>query len=784
VYRTKGEKKRRSKGPKFETEKRERRWYLCHYLNIISGRRNLDPRRFEVSQPPHPYTRAIIFAVTSALAYKLQQVSDAARTELSRRVVLFNSANFLHSRDDIRSSLLSICFFNGGGESRIDPRGEEGSSSSSNQETSKRNTSSGRRWTNVLLAVNVIMYIAQVASNGRVLTWGAKVNSLIDRGQLWRLATSSVLHANPMHLMINCYSLNSIGPTAESLGGPKRFLAVYLTSAVAKTILRVLGSAMSYWLNKSPSVGASGAIFGLVGSVAVFVMRHKQMVRGGNEDLMQIAQVIALNMTLGLVSRGIDNWGHIGGLLGGTAMAWLVGPQWKYEYTTRDGRRVFLYMLWLVLVLAVQADAAKQRKKAKIPALIVFGDSIMDTGNNNNLSTFLKSNFPPYGKDFPGGLATGRFSDGKVPSDLIAEKLGLTKTLPAYLSPNLKPRNLLKGITFASGGTVGDQLIYFKEYISTIKRRYGKRKARHILNRGIFLVVSSSNDLAHTYIAQSHKYNPASYASFLAKSAVKFVRELHKLGARKIGVFSALPVGCVPLQRSVRGSVLTRECVKPLNNMAKKFNARLSPALKSLDRELDGIIFYVDVYETFLDMIQNPKKYGFEVADRACCGTGFLEISYMCNSYNPFTCSNSSAYIFWDSYHPTERAYQVMVDKLFDKYFSKVNSLIDRGQLWRLATSSVLHANPMHLMVAQRDSLPFTSLLQSQVGSVAVFVMRHKQMVRGGNENLMQIAQISGLLGGTAMAWLVGRHWKFEYTTRDGRRVFVDSVPAPLLLRW
>ncbi|KAG2292482.1 hypothetical protein Bca52824_039151 [Brassica carinata] len=113
------------------------------------------------------------------------------------------------------------------------------------------------------------------------------VNSLIDRGQLWRLATSSVLHANPMHLMINCYSLNSIGPTAESLGGPTRFLAVYFTSAIAS-------SAMSSWLNKAPSVG----------SVAVFVMRHKQMVRGGNENLMQIDQ------TLGLVSRGIDNWGH------------------------------------------------------------------------------------------------------------------------------------------------------------------------------------------------------------------------------------------------------------------------------------------------------------------------------------------------------------------------------------------------------------------------------------------------------------------------------------------
>jgi len=63
---------------------------------------------------------------------------------------------------------------------------------------------------------------------------------------------------------------------------------------------------------------------------------------------------------------------------------------------------------------------------------------------------------------------------------------------------------------------------------------------------------------------------------------------------------------------------------------------------------------------------------GFEVADRGCCGKGLLAISYLCNSLNPFTCSNSSAYIFWDSYHPSERAYQVIVDNLLDKYLSKV----------------------------------------------------------------------------------------------------------------
>ncbi|KAJ4876838.1 GDSL esterase/lipase [Raphanus sativus] len=283
----------------------------------------------------------------------------------------------------------------------------------------------------------------------------------------------------------------------------------------------------------------------------------------------------------------------------------------------------FQLLCLALLFIAVETNAAKQGNNATISALIVFGDSIMDTGNNNRLPTLLKCNFPPYGKDFPGGLATGRFSDGRVPSDLIAEKLGIAKSLPAFMNPNLKPQDLLKGVTFASGGTgydpltakimsvisVWDQLTYFKQYISTIKQHFGEKKAQDILDHSFFVVCSSSNDLAHTFMAQSHKYDRTSYANFLADSAVKFVRELHKLGAKKIGVFSAVPVGCVPLQRTVFGGLFTRGCFKPLNNMAKQFNARLSPALESLDKELDGVILYIDVYDTLFDMIQHPAKY-------------------------------------------------------------------------------------------------------------------------------------------------------------------------------
>ncbi|XP_015943689.1 RHOMBOID-like protein 10, chloroplastic isoform X1 [Arachis duranensis] len=239
--------------------------------------------------------------------------------------------NFLQlSNNDLNSTCsTSFSFFNGGGHGV-----HFGNGGMSNSKMSGNNPFNGRKWTNILLAANVLFYIVQLATQGKLLLWGAKINSLIDKGQFWRLATSSFLHANVGHLLINCYSLNSVGPTVEIFSGPKRFLAVYFASAIAS-------SAMSYWFCRMPAVGASGAIFGLVGSVAVFVLRHKDIVGGGKEDLLHIAHVIALNMLIGILSKGIDNWGHLGGLIGGVAASWLIGPAWKHESTSWDGRRLF-----------------------------------------------------------------------------------------------------------------------------------------------------------------------------------------------------------------------------------------------------------------------------------------------------------------------------------------------------------------------------------------------------------------------------------------------------------
>ncbi|KAF5204962.1 Rhomboid-like protein 10 protein [Thalictrum thalictroides] len=76
-------------------------------------------------------------------------------------------------------------------------------------------------------------------------------------------------------------------------------------------------------------------------AMTLFVLRHRSLFGGGKEDLQQIARVIALNMAIGLLSKGIDNWGHLGGLLGGAAISWFLGPAWSYESKSADGRLIY-----------------------------------------------------------------------------------------------------------------------------------------------------------------------------------------------------------------------------------------------------------------------------------------------------------------------------------------------------------------------------------------------------------------------------------------------------------
>ncbi|KNA05802.1 hypothetical protein SOVF_186980 [Spinacia oleracea] len=318
-------------------------------------------------------------------------------------------------------------------------------------------------------------------------------------------------------------------------------------------------------------------------------------------------------------------------------------------------------------------------EKGKVPAFIVFGDSIVDPGNNNYIATVGKADFPPYGRDFPGRVPTGRYSNGKIPSDFFAEELGIKEFVPPYLDPKLNINELLTGVSFASGAagydpdsaklanvlTLEDQLKYFKGYIKKLKAAVGENRTSAIISESVYLVCAGSNDITNTYFSLPFarlKYNVPAYTSKMVNWSSTFVQELYGLGARRIGVVSAPPCGCLPSQRTLHGG-LRKSCADKENQASILFNGKLSTELSNLNQKLPQSRFvYLDIYNPLLNLINNPSQSGFEVANKGCCGTGNLAVSFLCSKLNPLgACKDASKYIFWDSFHPTEAAYKIIV---------------------------------------------------------------------------------------------------------------------------
>ncbi|XP_031283166.1 uncharacterized protein LOC116141834 [Pistacia vera] len=346
---------------------------------------------------------------------------------------------------------------------------------------------------------------------------------------------------------------------------------------------------------------------------------------------------------------------------------------------------VFWFSLCVLVIFCCRGGAIELPGNVTVRALFMFGDSIVDTGNNNNLTTLAKCNFPPYGRDFNGGQPTGRFSNGKVPADFIVEELGIKELLPAYLDPNLQPEDLPTGVNFASGGAgydpltakvetaipLSDQLKLFKEYTQKLKNMVGEEETNTIFTNSLFIVVVGSNDIANVYYnahIRQLQLSIGAYTDFMASSASSFLKELYQLGARRIGAFGVPPLGCLPSSRTVAGRGKRDECIKEYNQASELFNTKFSVAIDSLSRNLpDAKVVYIDIYNPLFELIQNPRKYGFEFVDKGCCGSGTLEAAFTCNSLTP-TCPDASIYIFWDSYHPAERTYKMLVSEILQKY--------------------------------------------------------------------------------------------------------------------
>ncbi|XP_016433832.1 GDSL esterase/lipase At1g71691-like [Nicotiana tabacum] len=343
--------------------------------------------------------------------------------------------------------------------------------------------------------------------------------------------------------------------------------------------------------------------------------------------------------------------------------------------------RIFSCTLFVVFVLvnsaicqevddALAPEAGGGRGRALVPAMFIFGDSLIDNGNNNNLPSFAKANYFPYGIDFDGG-PTGRFSNGYTMVDEIAELLGLP-LIPAYTeaSADTSGDKMPYGVNYASAAAgilditgrnfVGripfnQQIKNFENTLDQITDNLGAPDVAQALAKCMFFVGMGSNDYLNNYLMPNYdtknRYNPQQYASLLVQQYSQQLTRLYNLGARKFVIGGVGLMGCIP---SILAQGNGNVCSEEVNQLVLPFSNNVKSMLSNLNANLPGSKFiYVDIKNMFQDLLANYRRYGFSVIDRGCCGIGRNRGQITCLPLQT-PCPNRDQYIFWDAFHPTE----------------------------------------------------------------------------------------------------------------------------------
>ena len=204
--------------------------------------------------------------------------------------------------------------------------------------------------TKMLIFLNVFIYffatLMSLTNKFDIYTIFSLNGTLVRNGELYRLITCGFLHADIIHLICNMYSLNIIGTQLESFIGKKKFLIVYLISLIT-------GSLLSSVINSGWSVGASGAIFGLLGSLLYFGYHYRIYL--GSVMKTQIIPILILNLGIGFIIPNIDMSAHIGGLVGGILSTMMVGIEKKSTKTERINGLICLTILIIFLILLLMS---------------------------------------------------------------------------------------------------------------------------------------------------------------------------------------------------------------------------------------------------------------------------------------------------------------------------------------------------------------------------------------------------------------------------------------------
>nr|XP_043608561.1 GDSL esterase/lipase At4g16230-like [Erigeron canadensis] len=357
----------------------------------------------------------------------------------------------------------------------------------------------------------------------------------------------------------------------------------------------------------------------------------------------------------------------------------------KYE---KEEFKVVLRCLIVLLLFGITCMADT------LSGNFVFGDSLVEVGNNNYIASLSKANYAPNGIDF--GMPTGRYTNGRTIVDILGQELGLKDYTPPYLAPTTTGPLVLQGVNYASGGggilnhtgeifigriNLDAQLDNFANTRGYIISRIGVLAAEELFKGALFSVTIGSNDFINNYLTpvvstiEQKLVSPEAFVGELISRFRGQLTRLYNMGARKIVVPNVGPIGCIPYQRDVNPSA-GDDCVALPNHLAQLFNLQLKGLLQDLTVSLEGSTFlFADVYRIVADIVQNFKSYGFDNANSACCYVSGQHGGIVPCGPTSKVCANRSKYVFWDPYHPSDATNAIIAKQLMDGDIQNISPL-------------------------------------------------------------------------------------------------------------
>ncbi|KAL9235520.1 hypothetical protein vseg_010271 [Gypsophila vaccaria] len=338
--------------------------------------------------------------------------------------------------------------------------------------------------------------------------------------------------------------------------------------------------------------------------------------------------------------------------------------------------QVCLVTLFLFAFLHVQTIATSP--------LFIFGDTILDVGNNNYINTIIdaQANFWPYGITYF-HIPTGRFSDGRLICDFIAENANIS-FIPPYLQPGHP--DFPNGANFASAGAgalvptfegkvinLHMQLKNYKKVETILKNTTGNIGAKKMISNAVHLFSVGADDYLAILLSNATTpftgLSPPDYVNLVIANLTSVITEIYKTGGRKFAFMNVPQVACMPEVRNanVKGN---GECLKEASIYAILHNQALQHALQQLQLKLPGFKYSLyDLYSHLQQFIDYPSKYGFKEGKTACCGSGEYNGIASCGRVPEFTnyklCKNIEDYVFWDSTHLTDKAHKMFAYEMW-----------------------------------------------------------------------------------------------------------------------